>query len=155
MTLDENIANDTPVSHGPDDTYPDTAPYEDAVEALAKAKEELAAVMEVAEHRRVRINSLESDITTIGDMLLDEAEQREWCDEYDSFCRKVNQMVGRDLLMPCSREYSVELTVRLEYRSSSGVHDRMDMNNAVYSALNNYLQWPEHTNDQSIGVSLS
>ena len=66
MTLDENIANDTPVSHGPDDTP-------DAAEALARVREELAAVMEVAEHRRVRINGLESDLATIADALLESA----------------------------------------------------------------------------------
>jgi len=148
MTLDENIANDTPVSHGPDDTP-------DAAEALARVREELAAVMEVAEHRRVRINGLESDLATIADALLEEAESREWCDEYDNFCRKVNRIVGRELLQPCSREYSVELMVRLEYRSTSGSAERMDMNNLVYSCLNNHFQWPENTHDQSIGVSLA
>ena len=144
MTLDESIANDTPVSHGPDDEPAPDSP--DSPEGSPYMRQQVRDAM-------TRIRALETDITCIGEMLLAEAERRDWCDEYDDFCAKVNERLGRPALMPCSREFSAEFTVRLEWRSRHGQLDRSELNSRVYSALSYNLDWPGEVEDESIGVS--
>ena len=50
------------------------------------------------------------DINTIGTLLLEEAERRDWCEEYDEFVQHVNSRLLASCLHVREKEYTVEWT---------------------------------------------
>jgi hypothetical protein len=56
------------------------------------------------------IEYLRGDIRIISDELQSEAESREWCDEYRTFCRRVNGRLHFGRLGPDTRVFKVEHT---------------------------------------------
>lgn len=107
---------------------------------------------EALQRTREERDRLQRELATIADCLLDEAQSRDWCSEYDSFCERVNRLLGREVLAPCTREHSAEFVVRLEWWSVGNIED---MTSAINRCLNNSLEWPSGTTDQSIGVTRS
>ena len=63
------------------------------------------------------IQKLQRELSVVGERLLGEAEARDWCTEYDEFVESVNTFLGREVLQPCERDYSVHLNVYLTVRA--------------------------------------
>ena len=68
------------------------------------------------ERTQQALNARARELEIIAEMLREEAESRDWCDEYGTFVDKVNRACGRDVLQHCSRTYtvSVDLTIAIE-----------------------------------------
>src|SRR5262245_15810712 len=65
---------------------------------LEALRRQLTAQLEAAQHRLVeRIRLHEQDIRIIGDRLVQEAEDREWCDTYDDVVGEMNQQLHVEL----------------------------------------------------------
>src|SRR5262245_42759356 len=62
---------------------------------------------------------LANDCTTIATALRDEAEQREWCEEYEDFIRKVNPTLSQAWLQAPERNFAWTFVVSIEGRSRS------------------------------------
>lgn len=70
--------------------------------------------LRVMARQRLAIAHLVSDGEHIASALRDEAEQREWCDEYEAFVRRVNVGLQEMTLLPCRRKQSIELRVYVD-----------------------------------------
>jgi hypothetical protein len=80
-------------------------------EMIAYLNQELYAANEEAETYKKRTVRLLSDIGIIAEALRNEAENREWCDEYNQFCDKVNSKTEEHHLLSLEQEYEVEVEV--------------------------------------------
>jgi hypothetical protein len=60
------------------------------------------------------IKTLHSDIDKISTALKEEAENRGWCGEYNTFCEEVNSTLEMSELQPLEQEYEVEVEVKAE-----------------------------------------
>lgn len=60
---------------------------------------------------RTRAAAYAEDFDTVGTMLLEEAERRGWCSDYDEFVDTVNGKLGMLSLPEREQEYEVEVTV--------------------------------------------
>ena len=60
------------------------------------------------------IASLHSDHDKISTALREEAENRGWCGEYNTFCEEVNSTLEMSELQPLEQEYEVEVEVKAE-----------------------------------------
>lgn len=74
---------------------------------LGVAQYNLKITEELAEKRR---NQHESDIAKISEALIEAADERDWCSEYDSFIGDLNNELYLEL---SSRKRDYELTVRV------------------------------------------
>ena len=82
---------------------------------------------------RNALTDARQDLRTVAAMLLEEAQTREWCDEYDRFVRKVNQRVGRTVLRGCERENAVRLDVRFTWQGES--HEPIEHRPGIIDAM--------------------
>lgn len=57
------------------------------------------------------VRALRIDIATINSVLLEEANDRDWCDEYDEVIGKINDRLGAAELSTRSRDYTVSITL--------------------------------------------
>jgi hypothetical protein len=80
-------------------------------EMIAYLNQELYAANKEAEMYMKRTNRLISDLGIIAEALRNEAENREWCDEYNEFCDTVNSKTEEHPLIPLEQEYEVEVEV--------------------------------------------
>lgn len=64
-----------------------------------------------------------NDITIIASMLKTEAENREWCSEYEGFTERVNALCSQPWLRPCAREMSMQMTVAVTLSVPSDQYD--------------------------------
>jgi hypothetical protein len=60
------------------------------------------------------ITALESDADKISTALAEEAENRDWCGEYNDFCERVNSTLERIALQPLEQEYEIEVEIKAE-----------------------------------------
>jgi hypothetical protein len=91
---------------------------------LQRARE--AAITRRAEH--------EADIERISSMLLAEAEQRDWCTQYDDFVEKLNNLLNIPLETR-HRDYTAEIRVTVSYTAVPSQAQDMagDIAYALYS----------------------
>ena len=90
----------------------------DAMTSLKQARDAHEQI--TASYRRVR-----SQLVTVGDMLLEEAEERDWCDEYNTFVDNVNSRAGADVLSRMEYDYSVCIggTISVTARSADAARE--------------------------------
>ena len=60
------------------------------------------------------IKTLHSDIDKISTALKEEAENRGWCGEYNTFCEEVNSTLEMSELQPLEQEFQVTTRVKAE-----------------------------------------
>ena len=101
-------------SHGPDDE---------------PAEREQPVVTDL----RNRLARAQRDLQIVASMLLEEAQNREWCDEYDRFCRNVNERLGRSVLRGCVRENMVHIGVQFTWQGES--HEQQEHRPGLIDAL--------------------
>lgn len=65
---------------------------------------------------RSEISDLRNDAQHIAQSLLDEAEARDWCSEYDRFVGNVNASLRRVELIQREREYEIAATATVTFR---------------------------------------
>lgn len=63
-----------------------------------------------------------ADIATIGDCLLSEAEDRQWCSDYDDIVEKLNANLYGDLPVR-KRDYTVRVSVQVDIDVSAANED--------------------------------
>jgi hypothetical protein len=66
----------------------------------------------IAQNRQT-IRFAHSDLNTIALALKEEARERNWCDEYDTFCDTVNGDTHGQWLEKCASNYDVVVTVTI------------------------------------------
>jgi chromosome segregation ATPase len=103
--------------------------------SMGEALTRQTAISEEANNRRRRFEErvalLEQDLRYIGDALLEEAQSRDWCSEYDTFADNVNDHTSTgQWLAKCARHYTVQLTVSV----SGTVRNLDDFQTAVIAA---------------------
>lgn len=86
---------------------PDVDALKLAVSALTTEKEQLERDLDSA---RTQLHAYAADADTIGTMLMDEAENRGWCDEYDEFVDSINTRLTTIHLPEREQEYEVEVS---------------------------------------------
>jgi hypothetical protein len=59
-----------------------------------------------------------TEVTRLDAMMLEQAQRRNWCREFDEFCREVGRVNRIVVLTPRERSYSVTLTVEAEPRNT-------------------------------------
>lgn len=84
-------------------------------EQLASAREENALLSDSHDQVSARDTHHQEDLRTIADALLREAQERDWCSEYDGFVEKINRITHGSWLQPCvrtvTREWRVMATI--------------------------------------------
>ena len=66
-------------------------------------------------------NDYYKDIELLGQMLLEEAETRQWCEEYDTFIDRFNEKSKVATIEPRSNDYEVEVTYEITIRVTNSV----------------------------------
>lgn len=85
--------------------------------------------LEAYQSRSMLADKYEKAIAVISDALIEECEERGWCDEYDAFVEKVNGMLpGEPLLRLREREVEVEVSRRRIVTESTTVTLRVPAN---------------------------
>lgn len=82
-----------------------------------------------------RIAQLQKHLDTIAQCLLDEAENRNWCSEYDEFADRVNGLLGSEVLLPCSRNYEVTFAVSVTVNARGSDAAQEEAESDLESAL--------------------
>lgn len=81
--------------------------------------EELVKASESADYYKQLFSRSQDDIQTISDALLNEAENRGWCSEYNDFCEEVNsKLTGGTYLTPSEQEWEVEVEIEATVRTT-------------------------------------
>lgn len=83
----------------------------------------------------VRGDQHESDIAKIGEALMSEAEQREWCDQFDDFVERLNTYLHIGLPTR-HRDYTAEIRISVSY--SAVPSQAQDAANDIAYALYSY-----------------
>ena len=86
---------------------PDVDALKLAVSALTAEKERLERDVQTF---RTRADTYATDFSIVGEALMEEAENRGWCDEYDRFVENVNVLTSLLDLPEREREYEVVVT---------------------------------------------
>lgn len=86
---------------------PDVDALKLAVAALTAEKERLEREVEWSNNRA---RTYATDFHTVGEALMQEAENRNWCDEYDQFVETVNGQTSLLDLPVREREYEITVT---------------------------------------------
>ena len=89
---------------------------------------------------KAKIN-YQSDITLIGEMLENEATDRNWCEEYDTFIDHFNEKSKISYIEPRSNDYDVEVEVEVTLRIKT----------SVYTSARNADEAVDNVRDMSIG----
>jgi hypothetical protein len=80
-------------------------------EMIAYLNEELYTANEEAETYKKRAVRIIADLEKIVEALRDEAQDREWCDEYNQFCTNLNVELSEPHLLLLEQEFEVEVEV--------------------------------------------
>ncbi len=83
----------------------------EVTESAKKLEGERQQAQTLMDSRQRQISTLQRRLDYVAEALLAEAEERDWCSEYDEFVNKVNNHLGYTVLTPRSREYEVTYTV--------------------------------------------
>jgi len=97
----------------------------------------------VTNHREL-VSKFTTQLSVVGEMLLNEAENRDWCSEYDTFVDKVNDRLGDEVLQRRARPWSVEFRVTI---TTTATDSDMATENAE-SMLESVLSdgnWDDHS----------
>jgi hypothetical protein len=87
------------------------------------------------------MNEYRSDIDTIGGALMEEAERRGWCSEYDEFVESVNQSLTRASLPTRERVYEVTWTeIYRVIVGRSGTYTAASEDDAIDLARDEYTE---------------
>lgn len=62
---------------------------------------------------------LEQDLKIIADALLEEAQERDWCGEYDTYVDRVNARTSQPWLKHCERWWTATFTVTVSFKAIS------------------------------------
>lgn len=84
------------------------------VEMVAHLTEQMFEMGTVIDRQDGFIKTLHSDIDKISTALKEEADNRGWCGEYNTFCEEVNSTLEMSELLPIEQEYEVEVEVKAE-----------------------------------------
>lgn len=88
------------------------------IAALEEQVAFLTARLEASqENLRLSRERHQRDVTTIGDALMEEANNRDWCTQYDSFVSDLNESLHHELPTR-SRTYNVEVTITISVNAS-------------------------------------
>lgn len=90
---------------------PANATYGDLYAVITALSNDLAQERTANANRREVIVQMHNDFDAVGEALKDEAENRNWCDEYDQFVERVNAGLTRMILPVREQEYEVEVEV--------------------------------------------
>lgn len=92
------------------------------VEELRESKYQ--ALREAHENARQRRQQHEADIARIGEALMSEADEREWCDTYDEFVEDLNKSLTVALpLREVEFEVTMDVTVRITKTVTAATED--------------------------------
>jgi hypothetical protein len=96
------------------------------------------------EQHAVAVRQHRSDIAAIGQRLLDEADDRGWCDEYDTVVDELNKLLTVPLPTR-ERDFEVEIEVRVTVRvSAHGEQDAADKAGAVIRQIEREIDQRPH-----------
>jgi hypothetical protein len=73
-----------------------------------------------------RNEHLIADLRHIGTALHDEAENRQWCDDYDRFVVAVNNRTQGDWLEPCRATVTYDYSMSIEFRGARSELDNIE-----------------------------
>jgi hypothetical protein len=76
-------------------------------EMVAHLTEQMFEMGTVIDRQVKTVDTLNSDIDKISTALQQEAENRGWCGEYNTFCAEVNSTLEMSELLPIEEEYNV------------------------------------------------
>jgi hypothetical protein len=68
-------------------------------------------------------SKLKSDIQKIGDALLNEATEREWCEEYNEFVDKVNKELQCSALERLENSWMATIVLNVTFDCAKNEHD--------------------------------
>jgi hypothetical protein len=83
-------------------------------EMVAHLTEQMFEMGTVIDRQVKTVDTLHSDIDKISTALQQEAENRGWCGEYNTFCEEVNSTLEMSELLLLEEEYEVEVEVKAE-----------------------------------------
>lgn len=97
-----------------------------------------------------------ADFSIVSDALLEEAQERNWCEEYDQFVNRVNRDTKRMELQNCEVEFEVKVQrVRTVYEQTTVLvsgrrgSSEYDLAEAANEAAWNAYDWDEYDDDVS------
>lgn len=90
-----------------------TPPPQESPPQVEALRVQITELQDQVTRQRVRADLAEGHMQTIADALLEEAQARDWCDEYDRFCERVNRVIGRPVLTPYDRRWNITYSVTL------------------------------------------
>ena len=133
----------------PDSTADMAAEIERLTKLLTYEKEQHAAT-------KTDRNDIIADFSLVSDLLLEEAQDRDWCDEYDTFVDSVNKRTKKMALQNCQVEYEVtvqrvrtvydQVTVTVSGRRGMGEYDLQE---AAFEEASMSYDWNEVDDDVS------
>jgi hypothetical protein len=97
--------------------------YEDALVAVRRLETEITSNGLAREAMQKQVSKLRRQLTHIDNALLQEAERREWCEEYSEWVDEVNGALGESLLTKPTKEISVEIRLSVTVKSDSGMSE--------------------------------
>lgn len=68
---------------------------------------------------QVEIDTLRRQLDIVGQMLLEEAQRRDWCSDYDRFATSVNEAAGAPILQRMARDFAVSFNGTLVINARS------------------------------------
>ena len=104
-------------------------------------------------HQVERANGYQGDFNLMAQMLLDEANSRDWCSEYDDFVDRVNSRTTYLDLIHRAKEYTADISVPIKFTVSSSDDEHDIATNiaramAYYMAHNNMGDWAFEVNGE-------
>lgn len=111
---------------------------------IAKLKADLEEARQDAEAHEKRADGWRADFYHQANMLMEEAEQRQWCEEYEEFCDKVDQGLRFGEMPRREKEYEVSwvATIIVEVPMTR-TYTARDEEQAEQSAQEDYCATPE------------
>jgi len=107
--------------------------------------DELARVhTRLAEMERINRNHLE-DLTTIAEAIREEAESRDWCDEYGTFVDRLNDRTHGTWLEHCMA--SAEITFHVRVEGSGTRRDMDDFIDRIQSAIRSTVETEDNVDE--------
>lgn len=98
---------------------------------FAEVQRQLAVALAEAEELRRQLQQLQADREIVGEELLSEAENRQFCDEYNAYVTRVNARLSTPWLKHYLRDFDVTYRVRIKGR----IKDLNAAYEEIYSCL--------------------
>ena len=144
----------------PPEVHPDRYTMPDSTADMAAEIERLtkALTLEKLRHEETKQDrqNIIADFSIVSDALLEEAQNRGWCEEYDEFVDRVNRDTKRMDLQNCEVEYEVTVQrIRTVYEQVSvivsgrrGISER-DLRDSAFESAEMSYDWNEVDDDVS------